>query len=60
MKKIKVIQFGLGPIGIESLKLAAEQSWLEVTGVVVGDGVSLAVDATSLQEVEPPEDPYLY
>jgi len=34
MKKIKVIQFGLGPIGIESLKLAAEQSWLEVTGGV--------------------------
>ncbi len=34
MKKIKVIQFGLGPIGLESLKLAAEQSWLEVTGGV--------------------------
>lgn len=34
MNKIKVIQFGLGPIGIESLKLAAEQSWLEITGGV--------------------------
>ena len=34
MKKIKVIQFGLGPIGIESLKLAAEQSWLEIIGGV--------------------------
>ena len=34
MKKIKVIQFGLGPIGIESVKLAAEQSWLEVLGGV--------------------------
>lgn len=34
MKKIKVIQFGLGPIGVESLKLAADQSWLEVTGGV--------------------------
>jgi len=34
MNKIKVIQFGLGPIGLESLKLAAEQSWLEVTGGV--------------------------
>lgn len=34
MNKIKVIQFGLGPIGIESLKLAAEQSWLEVIGGV--------------------------
>lgn len=34
MKKIKVVQFGLGPIGIESLKLAAEQTWLEVIGGV--------------------------
>ena len=34
MKKIKVIQFGLGPIGLESLKLAAEQSWLEILGGV--------------------------
>jgi len=34
MKKIKVIQFGLGPIGIESLKLASEQSWLDVIGGV--------------------------
>lgn len=41
MKKIKVIQFGLGPIGIESLKLAAEQSWLEVTGGVDIDPAKL-------------------
>jgi 4-hydroxy-tetrahydrodipicolinate reductase len=34
MKKINVVQFGLGPIGIESLKLAAEQSWLQVTAGV--------------------------
>ena len=34
MKKIKVIQFGLGPIGLESLKFAAEQSWLEILGGV--------------------------
>ena len=51
MKKIKVIQFGLGPIGVESLKLAAEQSWLEVTGGVDIDpakiGKSLA-DLTGL------------
>jgi hypothetical protein len=46
MKKIKVVQFGLGPIGLESLKLAADQSWLEVTGGVDIDpakvGCSLA------------------
>jgi 4-hydroxy-tetrahydrodipicolinate reductase len=34
MTKIKVLQFGLGPIGLESLKLAAEQSWLEIVGGV--------------------------
>jgi 4-hydroxy-tetrahydrodipicolinate reductase len=34
MQKIKVAQFGLGPIGIESLKLAATQSWLEIVGGV--------------------------
>jgi len=34
MKKIKVLQFGLGPIGLESLKLAAAQSWLEIIGGV--------------------------
>jgi 2,4-diaminopentanoate dehydrogenase len=34
MNKIKVVQFGLGPIGIEALKLAAERSWLDVLGGV--------------------------
>ena len=34
MTKIKVLQFGLGPIGLESLKLAAEQAWLEIVGGV--------------------------
>ena len=37
MKKIKVAQFGLGPIGLESLKLAAEQSWIEIVGAVDND-----------------------
>lgn len=32
--KIKVAQFGLGPIGIESIKLAAEKPWIEVVGGV--------------------------
>lgn len=41
MKKTKVVQFGLGPIGIESLKLAAEQSWLEITGGVDIDPAKL-------------------
>ncbi len=32
MKKICVAQFGLGPIGIETLKLAATKPWAEVVG----------------------------
>ncbi|MEA2709271.1 MAG: hypothetical protein QOF78_1872 [Phycisphaerales bacterium] len=31
-QKIKVAQFGLGPIGIESIKLAGEKEWIEVVG----------------------------
>lgn len=32
MKKIKVAQFGLGPIGIETLKLAATKPWAQIVG----------------------------
>lgn len=32
MKKIKVAQFGLGPIGIETLKLAASKPWIQIVG----------------------------
>jgi 4-hydroxy-tetrahydrodipicolinate reductase len=51
MKKIKVIQFGLGPIGLESLKLAAEQSWLEVTGGVDIDPAKLGQSLADLTGV---------
>jgi 4-hydroxy-tetrahydrodipicolinate reductase len=37
--KIKVAQFGLGPIGIEALKLAASKPWVEIVG-----GVDIAPD----------------
>lgn len=37
MKRIKVAQFGLGPIGIEALRLAAEQPGLEIVGAVDND-----------------------
>lgn len=39
MKKVKVAQFGLGPIGLESIALAAVQSWVELVG-----GVDVAPD----------------
>ncbi|MBA3850385.1 MAG: dihydrodipicolinate reductase [Opitutus sp.] len=34
MNRIKIAQFGLGPIGIEALKLAAQQPWIEIVGAV--------------------------
>ena len=34
MSSIKVAQFGLGPIGLESRKLAAEKPWIEMVGGV--------------------------
>ncbi len=37
MKRVKVAQFGLGPIGLESLRLAAEQPWMEIVGAVDND-----------------------
>ncbi|MDP1581205.1 MAG: hypothetical protein Q8M02_13085 [Candidatus Didemnitutus sp.] len=37
MKKIKIAQFGLGPIGLEALKLAATQPWVEIIGAVDKD-----------------------
>lgn len=39
MKKIKVVQFGLGPIGLESIALASTQGWIEIVG-----GVDVAPD----------------
>jgi len=37
MKRIKVAQFGLGPIGVEALRFAAQRPWLEIVGAVDHD-----------------------
>jgi 2,4-diaminopentanoate dehydrogenase len=37
MNKIKIAQFGLGPIGIETLKLAATKPWVEIVGGIAID-----------------------
>lgn len=34
MSKIKIAQFGLGPIGIETLRLAATKPWAEIVGAI--------------------------
>lgn len=48
MKRIKVAQFGLGPIGVEALKLAAQQPWLEVIGAVDKDPAKVARPLTEI------------
>ena len=37
-----------------------EDVWLDVEGTVSGSGDGLHVEVTSVREVEPPDDPYLY
>ena len=55
MKKVKVALFGLGAIGLESLRLAAEQPWIEIVGAVDHDprksGRSL-VELTGLRSLD--------
>ncbi len=41
MNTIKVAQFGLGPIGLESAKLAAEKPWIELVGGIDIDPVKV-------------------
>ena len=48
MQTIKVAQFGLGPIGIESVKLAAEKEWIEIVG---GIDIDPAKVGNSLGEI---------
>jgi hypothetical protein len=32
--RIKIAQFGLGPIGLETLRLAADKSWIKIVGAI--------------------------
>jgi len=48
MNKIKIAQFGLGPIGIETLKLAATKPWADVIG---GIDIDPAKVGKSLAEI---------
>jgi len=42
--KIKIAQFGLGPIGLETLKLAALKPWAEVIGAIDIDPAKIGQD----------------
>ena len=46
--KIKVAQFGLGPIGLETLKLAATKSWAEIVGGIDIDPRKAGQDLAAL------------
>lgn len=48
MQKIKIAQFGLGPIGIETLKLAATKPWAKIVG---GIDIDPAKTGKSLAEL---------
>ena len=41
MSKIKIAQFGLGPIGLETLKLAATKPWVDIVGGIDIDPVKI-------------------
>jgi 4-hydroxy-tetrahydrodipicolinate reductase len=50
--KIKIAQFGLGPIGLETLKLAATKPWAEIVGGVDIDPAKIGQDLSALTGVK--------
>ena len=46
--RIKIAQFGLGPIGLETLKLAATKPWAEIVGGVDIDPAKIGQDLGAL------------
>src|SRR5436190_1428003 len=46
--KIKLAQFGLGPIGLETLKLAATKPWAEIVGGIDIDPAKIGKDLSEL------------
>ena len=51
-RPIKVAQFGLGPIGVETLKLAATKSWVEVVGAIDIDPAKVGKDLSELTGIK--------
>src|SRR2546426_8200611 len=48
--KIKIAKFGLGPIGLETLKLAATKSWAEIVGGIDIDPAKAGKDLNELTQ----------
>lgn len=58
--KIRIAQFGLGPIGIETLKLAATKSWAEVVGGIDIDPQKTGKDLGELTQAKNLRDKLVY
>jgi len=58
--KIKVAQFGLGPIGIETLKLAATKPWIEIVGGVDIDPAKIGKSLTEVTGIKGLEKRKIY
>jgi len=54
MQKIKAAGFGLGPIGIETLKFAATKPWIEIIGAVDIDPAKKGKSVGAITGVEAP------
>jgi len=50
--KVKIAQFGLGPIGVECLKLAASKPWAQVVGAIDISPAKIGVDLGRLTGVK--------
>src|SRR5579883_348091 len=48
--QIKIAQYGLGPIGLEALKLAAAKPWVEVVGGIDIDAAKIGKDLGELTQ----------
>src|SRR5215471_10381089 len=46
--KIRIAQFGLGPIGVETLRLAATKPWAQVVGAIDIDPSKMGRSLTEL------------
>jgi len=60
MKKIRIAQFGLGPIGIETLKLAATKPWAEMVGGIDIDPQKTGKDLAELAQAKELEGKIVY
>jgi 4-hydroxy-tetrahydrodipicolinate reductase len=58
--KIKIAQFGLGPIGQETLKLAATRSWAEIVGAIDIDPAKIGRKLNEVVGTENTSDAWVY